>query len=74
MRNLFFLLGLIVGWLLASVVPPPNWLAHRVEGIVETGRDKIEEKVQEQKEAINEKLRGQVEEGAIDLQKTLQKQ
>ncbi|MBI4370222.1 MAG: hypothetical protein HY547_08340 [Elusimicrobia bacterium] len=61
MGKILFVIGLLAGWLLASIQPPPAWLTRRLKRIFHKGADRvtqqIEQKVQEEKISFMEETK-----------------
>lgn len=71
MTKAWFWIGLLAGWLLSLLVPPPPWLARRIQKIFFAGQNRIEESVQDAQKAATEQLRDKVEREAGKAEKNL---
>lgn len=71
MAKFTFFAGLLLGWLLSALIPTPRWLSHRVDSLVEAGRDKVGSVFQRRQKEIKGNIRDDVEERAVNLEKEL---
>ncbi|MBI4669004.1 MAG: hypothetical protein HY747_07435 [Elusimicrobia bacterium] len=73
MKKLILLVGLILGWLFAALIPPPPWLIKEIKDVFRSGKERVGGAIDEQTQVLDDKIRDKVKDSAIDLQKAIEK-
>ena len=72
MGKLLFMAGLILGWLISAIVPAPQWLNQRVQGIFHAGSGRAGAAAKNKSGDIKSRLRRTIEKNAESLEKRLE--
>ncbi|MEK6544809.1 MAG: hypothetical protein AABZ44_10280 [Elusimicrobiota bacterium] len=68
MGKINLIIGLLLGWLLAAIVPHPRWISKRVDSIFHAGKERANERIEERKEKFADELREKIEDKADELE------